>query len=305
MKPTSISGLLTLFSLVAEHGSIAGAARQLNIAPSLATRQLASLESAFDARFFERTTRSMKLTEAGEMALAWARQSLETQEQLVDRLAALRSAPAGLIRMVAVHYAAVAYLPSLLGRFSELYPQIRISITTTDSHVNLVEQHFDLAIQSGRIADSSIVGQRVRPYQRVLCATPRYLQRHGTPGTPQDLARHRCLTHSANEARNWFFQRGRSLVSQQITPFVEVDNYALLLALARESVGIARIARTLIREELAAGALVPLLPQYACVYADGEVPGLWVLYPNRHVLGRTRLLIDFLVRHLPGMMESG
>ena len=303
LKPSTSQELLELFTLVAQHGSIAGAARHMNIAPSLATRKIAQLEDGLNARLFERTTRSIKLTEAGEMALRWASQSLESQAQLIDDLSALQGTPSGLIRIMAVHYSAVAYLPVLLAKFCEMYPQIRLSIATSDSPVNIVEGHYDLAIQSGRIPDSNVIGQRVREYQRILCATPAYIARKGVPSTPDDLMAHDCLTHSTNETRNWFFLRGKELVSRAIDPFIEVDNYALLLELTRSSLGISRLSRTLVKHEIASGTLVPLLPKYSCVYPDGELPGLWVLYPNRRVLGRTRLLIDYLIEHLPGVMD--
>lgn len=303
LKPSTNPQLLELFVLVAQQGSIASAARHMNIAPSLATRKIAQLEDGLNARLFERTTRSIKLTEAGEMALRWAAQSLESQEQLIDDLSALQGTPSGLIRIMAVHYSAVAYLPVLLAKFCAMYPQIRLSIATSDRPVNLVEQHYDLAIQSGRIPDSSVIGQRVREYQRVLCATPAYLKRKGVPSTPDDLVAHDCLTHSASETRNWFFLHGKQLVSRSIDPYIEVDNYSLLLELARSSLGISRLARALVKDELASGKLVPLMPKYSCVYPDGELPGLWVLYPNRRVLGRTRLLIDYLIEHLPGAMN--
>ncbi|MES2413462.1 MAG: LysR family transcriptional regulator [Pseudomonadota bacterium] len=303
LKPSTSPELLELFTLVVQHGSIAGAARHMNIAPSLATRKIAQLEDGLNARLFERTTRSIKLTEAGEMALRWASQSLESQAQLIDDLAALQGTPSGLIRIMAVHYSAVAYLPVLLAKFCAMYPQIRISIATSDSPVNLVEGHYDLAVQSGRIPDSNVIGQRVREYQRILCATPGYVARKGTPAVPADLAAHDCLTHSTNETRTWFFLRGKKLVSRPIDPFIEVDNYSLLLELTRSSLGISRLSRTLVKQELASGKLVQLLPKYSCVYPDGELPGLWVLYPNRRVLGRTRLLIDYLVENLPEVMD--
>jgi DNA-binding transcriptional LysR family regulator len=142
--------------------------------------------------------------------------------------------------------------------------------------------------------------QRVSEFERVLCATPAYMARKGVPDSPRSLPQHDCLSHATNETRIWFFLRGRTLLAQAIEPRIEVDNYSVLLELARRSLGIARVAHNLVKKDLASDRLVRVLPGYKCVYPDGELPGLWVLYPNRRVLHRTRLLIDFLTTNLRG-----
>lgn len=300
MRDKSLVNLevLRLFVATVEYGSIAGSARTLDLSPSLATRKIAQLEDALTVRLFERTTRSIKLTEAGALALRWAKQNIEAHEALADDLAALQGNPSGLIRMVAAPYFAVEQLPSLITQFSERYPQIRVSISTTDRLVNLVEQQYDIAIHAGRIPDSSLIGHCLYQFERILCASPGYVKRFGEPKTPQELAAHRCLMHSTNESNNWCFLLGRQLVSYRLQPFMESDSFAVLLELARKGTGIVRLSQALVTKDIAARRLVRILPDYKCVYPDSELPGLWLLYPNRRVLHRTRLLIDFLVANL-------
>lgn len=304
MEPMPLSeldrslALLQLFTLIAEHGSIAAAARHAHISSSLATRKLAALERSLNARLFERTTRSVKLTEAGAVALEWARQTIKTHADITDDLASIIAQPSGIVRLVVNHYAAVVYLPKLIERFSQHFPDIRLSITTTDSMVNLVEGGYDVAIHSGRIPDSSVIGIRVRAFRRIVCAAPNYLARHGTPQSIQDLARHDCLVHSTNEPLNWFFRSGKTLVSQPVRFHVEVDNHLMLLELVRQGAGVARLGAELVKRDIAKGTLTALLSNYESVYSNGELPGLWILYPNRKVLYRTRSLIDFLVAEL-------
>ncbi len=290
--------LLRLFVLTAKHGSIAAAARVENVAPSVATRKIAQLESALGVRLFERTTRSTKMTEAGSVALKWATAALDAQAQVLDDLHAVQGDPSGIVRMVATQYAASVLLPPVLAAFTSKYPKIQLSISTTDSLVNLVAGGYDVAIHSGRIPDSSVVGQRLFELNRVLCATPEYLKKHGVPTRPSDLEHHLCLAHSVNEARNWFFRNGKKVFSQPIEPLIETDEYSVLLGLTRYSIGISRLAKTLVKDDLATGKLVQLLPQFKCVYPDGELPGLWLLYPSRRVLHRTRLLINFITENL-------
>ena len=295
--PVSLE-LAKLFTLVAKFGTIAGAARALNIDSSLATRKLAQLETALGARLVERTTRSMKLTEAGRVALTWANGAVESFDEATDQVASLQGRPSGVIRLAVTQYTATQYLPPLLASFCAEYPEVRLVLSTTDSLVNLVEDSHDVAIHSGQIPNSSMVGKRLREFQRILCASPDYLAAHGEPTKPEELAGHDCLVHSVNEPKNWFFRRGANLMSQAVRARVESDNYAVLLELARQSIGIVRLGENLMLEDIRAGRLVQILASYKCVYPDGELPGLWILYPNRRVPYRTRLFIDFMTKAL-------
>ena len=297
-KPSVTPELQRLFVLTAKHRSISAAAREENLTPSLATRRIAQFEAALGVRLFERTTRSIQLTEPGAIALRWAEQALQAQAQVMDELSAVQREPTGLVRLVVTRYAAAVQLPGLLADFSSMYPKIRLAITTTDSLVNLVEARYDLALHSGRVPDSSVVGHRLYQLTRVLCATPAYLHKRGTPTVPGELADHDCLAHSVNEPRHWFFRHGQRLLSQTIEPFVEADDYTVLLELVRSSMGVARLALPLVKTDIDSGKLVQLMPQYKCVYPDGDLPGLWLLYPNRRVLRRTRLLIDHVSKNL-------
>ena len=295
--PVSLE-LAKLFALIAKFGTIAGAARALDIDASLATRKLAQLEAAVGARLVERTTRSMKLTEAGQVALKWASEAVEAFEEATDHMASLQARPSGVIRVAVTQYTATRLLPHLLASFRAQYPDVRLALFSTDSLVNLITDSYDVAIHSGQIPDSRMIGKRLREFQRILCASPQYLAAHGEPVRPADLMHHHCLVHSVNEPKNWFFRRGATLTSQPIRAAVECDNYAVLLELARQSMGIARLGETLVMEDIGAGRLVQVLPNYKCVYPNGELPGLWILYPDRRVPYRTRLFIDFMIKSL-------
>jgi DNA-binding transcriptional LysR family regulator len=290
--------LLRLFVAAADLAGIAAAARKVDCSPSLATRRIAELERTLKVRLFERTTRRIKLTAAGAVALRWARSTLESFEQVSDDLTSLIERPSGTIRLAVNLYTATAFLPGLLQRFCKRYPEIQLSVTTTDSAVRLVEGGFDVAIHSGSIPESGVVGVRLREFRRVVCASPDYLSRRGVPQKPEDLANHECIVYSTKEPQNWFFRRGKRVVGQPIRSYIEADTYIVLVELARAGLGVARLGHDVLKDDLDSGRLVEVLPDYKSVYSTGEYPGLWIVYPNRRVLYRTRVLIDFLVKEL-------
>ncbi|RTL57810.1 MAG: LysR family transcriptional regulator [Rhodocyclaceae bacterium] len=290
---------IKLFERVAGRGSIAAAARELGISPSMATRKLSSLEQVLGVRLFQRTTRSMKLSEAGAVALDCARKTLDAFEVAFDDLASMAEKPAGRIRIAVNHYAANILMPALLARFCASYPDITISIVTTDALVNQIDNEFDLVIHTGRIPDSSVIGVRVVEFHRILCAAPSYIERYGMPMSLEDLASHGCLVHSVNEPTNWFFRKDGKLITQAVKARVESDNFLMIREMARQGLGIARVREDTLASDLSAGRLVQVLPDYQCVYSNGELPGLWITYPNRRVLYRVRLLIDFLQKEIP------
>ena len=302
--PVSID-LLRLFVRVAERGSIAAAARELNVSPSLATRHVAAMEKTLNVRLFQRTTRSVKLTEPGAVALRWARQTLSSYDTVYDELGSIATRPSGTIRLAINQYAGATLLPRILDDFCREYPEIRFSIATTDSMVNPVNEGFDLAIHNGSVPDSSLIGVRILEFRRVICASPDYLARHGTPTRPEDLGKHPCLVHSTHEPLNWFFRRGKRLTAQPVNRYIEADNHNLLLEFVRQGLGIARLGDLLVKSDLASGRLVELMPEYKCVYSTGELPGMWLLYPNRDLLFRTRLFIDFLTGSFARLSARG
>lgn len=296
--PRVTMDLLRLFVRIAELGSMAGAARELDVSPSFATRRIAALERALSTRLFQRTTRSVKLTEGGGIALKWAKSALENYANVTDDLAALEGQPSGLIRLALGEYAALVFLPKFLAEFAHRYPEIRFAITTTDSVVKLVEEGYDVAVHSGLIPDASFVGIRLHDVQRILCASPAYIQHRGLPTRLEDLSEHDCLVHTPTEEKNWFFRRNKRLMGQPLNQYILVDDYLVLIELARNGLGIIRISRNAVREDLRSGRLVHVLPEYQCVYSTGELPGMWIIYPNRRLLLRTRVFVDALTKYM-------
>ena len=295
---------IELMQQVAKMRNITAGGRELGISGSLAARQIAALEGSLGVRLFQRTTRSIRLTEAGERVLTWANQTLEGFAELDDSMTAMTTTPRGVVRLVANYYAAGTYLPRVLAEFSTMYPDIKLSVITTDELIDLVTHGVDVAVHSGRIPDSSMVGIRVRAVHRILCASPEYLARMGTPQTLDDLNEHNCIVHSSNEPVNWFFRHGERTVGITVKSTLEADNHNVVLEFARYGLGIARLGRNTVQKDLESGHLIQILPDFACVYPSGELPNVWILYPNRKMLYRTRVLVDFLSQKLLALTEN-
>jgi len=290
--------LLRLFVKVAETESIAGGARLLDIDPSIASRQIAALERAFKTKLLTRTTRRLSLTPAGITLLDWARSTVEGYEELADELGAMQQRPSGVIRLASNDYAAQTYLPAILQKFCRKYPEVRIQLSTSTDPTTLLASVYDLAVHAGRMPEVNLIGRRFRPYRRRLCASPDYLARKPPLRTPADLVEHDCLAHSSSERSQWSFEHEGETITQSIQPHIEADNYVVLKELTLKGVGIARLAEELMLEHFASGALVEVLPDYKCIYADGALPAMWIVFADRRVLRRTRLLADFIVDSL-------
>jgi DNA-binding transcriptional LysR family regulator len=296
--------MLRLFVLVATEGSISGAARRLDLSASMANRKLAALERILKVRLFDRSTRSVQLTVAGGVALNWAQDALGGFKRLGEELEALMKKPSGVIRLAVNHYASTHYLPGLLKAFLSQYPDIRISITTTEDVEAMLDANFDLAIVVGRIPDSRVVAFQLRPYRRVLCASRDYVERYGRPKHPADLAQHLLLVHSTQEAGNWCFRKGSKTFEQSVHALVEADSHLMLKEMALAGLGVARLGEHILKSELESGKLVELLGDYVCTYPGGEIPGLWLVYPQRAAPFRTRVLIEFLQQNLSEVVRK-
>lgn len=297
-KPAVTLDLLQLLKEIHVQGSISAAARSLDISPSLATRRLSALERAMQVSLFQRTTRRTRLTEGGRIALDWAERVLEGYDTVAEELAGLKGKIAGSVRIALSDHATGVFLAPFLREFVPRFPAVRFVVSTTDRLVNLVEDGFDLALHTGKIPDSGLIGVQVRTVHRILCASPAYLQRRGTPATIADLAAHDCITHSPTEPGTWFFRHGGKLVRKAIEPLVTVDSYYSLIELGRCGLGIIRLSRNAVREDIQARRLIQVLPEYECAQQEGDLPAVWLLYPDRRMPRRVRVFIEEFSRYM-------
>lgn len=304
MRPTRLTDIqfdgLQLFERVARAGSIAAAARDLGITASTATRKLMALERALGARLFNRSTRNLNLTEAGVRALAWAQTSLIALDEAADDLAAVTGEPSGKIRLAAPHFGMSTYLPPVLSAFARAYPGISLDITATDELINLIDDKIDVAIRYGTLPDTRNVAVRLTEFDRIVCASPAYIEAHGAPEKLQDLARHFCIQHRQTDASTWAFRKDGQLVYQPIAAQFQINNTFAIELLALNGGGIARLPTITLEKSIAEGKLVQLLADYECVEDSGDKPSIWIVHAGRDLPYRVRLLVDHLKASVPG-----
>lgn len=290
---------MKLLVTVAETHNISAAARALGMSPSLATRKLSAMEGELGMRLLHRTTRRVELSEAGRLLADTARDILGRYEGTVDALQQLSSEPAGLVRLICPDMLAVRFLPNMLSAFARQYPLISTSITTSDDATSFSEDAFDVAVHIGAAPRRDFIAKHVLDIELLVCATPAYLAEFGMPQTLADLDQHRCLTHATFEAGRWCFKDHEGVQwHKPIAPFIQTTNTLFLHQAALQGLGIARLTRRTAHQDLLDGRLVRVLPAYNCVLDDGQTRAIWVVYPHRQMLHRTRLLIDALANSL-------
>ena len=282
---------MSVFSRVVATGSLSAAARELGISAAMVSRRLAALEARLGVRLINRTTRSLHLTDEGATYYENCSRLLSEIEEADAAVSAGRVEPRGPLKVALPASFGHLHVAPLIPRFAARYPNVQLLLSLSDRTVNVIEEGFDLAVRIAKLADSSLAARRLAPNHRVVCASPAYLQRHGRPETPADLAGHNCLTTSDLSA-NWDYvdEKGRS-GSVRVTGNHACDNWEVLREWAIAGLGIALKSTWDVREQLENGSLVSLFPAYTF---DADV-AIYAVYPHRRLLpAKTRAFIEFL-----------
>ena len=283
---------MAVFVRVVATGSLSAAARELSLSPAMISRRLAALESRLGVRLVNRTTRSLHLTDEGASYYESCTRVLAEIEQADAEVSAARQEPQGTLRVALPASFGNQYVAPLVPEFAARYPAVQLSLSLSDRNVSLVEEGFDLAIRIASLADSSLAARKLAPNRRVVCASPAYLERHGSPRTPQDLAAHNCLL-AGDFSGTWEYKGpdGRADTVRVSGRYV-CDNWEVLREWALAGLGVALKSTWDVRRHLEEGSLVSLLPGYS-FHSDVAI---YALYPHRrHLPAKTRAFIDFLV----------
>ena len=286
---------MQFFVLVARHGSLAAAARAIDLTPPAATKRLATLESRLGVRLLNRTTRSLSLTSEGETYLRHATRILADVRAMEELVAQGRAVPRGLLRVNATLGFGRTAIAPLVSSFAARYPEVEVLMEVTDKPVDLVESGFDLAIRFGTLPDRRLNARRILSNRRFLCASPGYLERHGTPSTLADLARHRCIIHRQNDDAYgiWRFEQGEHSEVVKVHGALSSNDGDIVLGWALDGHGILIRSEWDLARYLDSGRLRIVLPEFTLPSAD-----LFVYYPERRNLPlRARVFIDFLAEH--------
>ncbi len=290
---------LRVFVAVARRRSFARVAEELETHPSSVSRTVARLEAALNLRLFQRTTRSVSLTEAGAAYLQRVSVVLDALDEANDAVrGADAGAPGGLLRLTASVAFGERMLVPLLGDFRERYPAIRLELLLTDATLDLVEERIDLAIRLAPGVSGDLVVTRLFSTRYRIVASPAYLARCTPISQPEDLAAHACVTMSLPGHRSeWRVRRSGGAESALAIPIespVTVSSALSLRSLALEGLGPALLADWLVADALTEGRLVDLFPDHEATAADFEAAA-WLVYANRAYLPpKVRVAIDYL-----------
>ena len=290
-------GDLSLFLRVLDLGSISAAARSLDLSVAVASQRLKRLERELGVRLLHRTTRRLHATPEGMLLVEQGRALVEDLESLTGGLRQSATEVSGTLRVTMSAAFGGRYISPLLPEFLALHPRVKLSVNLDDQIVDLVGSGFDLGIRVGALGDSGLVARQLASNRRVLCASPDYLQRHGTPRTPAELADHDCLLLVGSQGRQdiWHFsdRRGREIV-QRVQGRFESNQGALLRDAAMAGLGIAMHSVWHVHEQLSRGELQVLLPDYPIA-----MTGIHAVMPQRRLVPpRVRAFVDFLAERL-------
>jgi DNA-binding transcriptional LysR family regulator len=285
---------LRAFVAVAELGSFSRAAEQLGLAPSSLSQTIRNLEERLGIRLLQRTTRSVALTEAGQLLFQRVRPALAEMDAALADVGQLRASPAGIIRVRCLKHAYARHVGPHLAAFHEAYPDIKLDITVDDEIVDLVAEGYDVGFTLGEVIEKDMVAVRIGGQLRqIAVGSPAYLAQHGTPATPQDLHRHRCIRWRwpGNKLPyRWEFCRDGHWFEAEVDGPLILSDHLLTVEAALDGVGIAFWVEDMMRPYIKAGRLVPVLEEWSAPFE-----GFFLCYPQqRQMAPALRAFIDFL-----------
>lgn len=286
---------LEVFAAAVEGGSFSAAGRSLGLTPSAVSRTIDRIEARLGVRLMLRTTRVLTLTAEGQAYLGAARRILADLDD-AERLISDQGAPRGRLRVSAAFAHGRLCIVPLLGEFARLYPHILVDISLTDAVVDIAGGQADVGIRFGILPDSPLTARRIGETGRTIVASPDYLARRGVPQSPEDLHGHNCLNFNFRRAEPvWPFRKDGRDYALTVHGTIEANNGETLGQLALDGVGITRVGRFSVVDDLAAGRLIPVLE----AFNPGDVEQIHAVFVGGAGMpARVRVFVDFLADRL-------
>jgi DNA-binding transcriptional LysR family regulator len=285
---------LTAFVRVVDSGGFSAAGRKLNMSTTMVSNHVQALEERLGARLLNRTTRKVSLTEVGQAYYDRCTQILSEMEQADDIASALQTTPRGTLR-IHTHTHVVPFVAPVVADFLGSYAEAKVDHSIGERDVDLIDEGFDLAVRMLPPPDSSLIVRRIATWRHVLCCSHSYLERHGRPEQLSDLATCNCIRHvNYPFGDEWHFvDRKGAPTTVKVSGNLITNSGETLRRASLQGVGISLAAGFLVRDDLDAGRLIRLLPDYRTV----EI-AMTAVYPHRHHLSvKVRTFIDMLARH--------
>ncbi|KQM55911.1 MULTISPECIES: LysR family transcriptional regulator [Pseudomonas] len=283
---------LAAFAVLIEAGSFTLAAEQLGCSKGQLSKRISQLEAQFSVVLLHRTTRKLSLTAAGAALLPQAQALVAQVERARQALARLKDDLAGPVRMTVPVSLGETFFDGLLLEFTQQYPQVQIELELNNSYRDLARDGFDLGVRMGAMDNERLVAKPLLAWHEMTCASPAYLEQHGEPLTPADLAAHTCLLNSHYSGREeWLYHQQHELLRVRVSGTFASNHYNLLKKAALVGAGIARLPSYVLPAELADGRLRWLLRDYQ----TRSMP-MYLVHPYQGGLPRrTQVLADYLV----------
>lgn len=290
---------LRIFTRVAAMQNLSAVGTEMSLTPGTISKRLQALEDELSVRLFDRTTRSIRITEEGALFLEHVDRILAELELARASVDGNVKSPRGKLKVSAPVHIGGREVGEAISSFMRQHPEIEIHAELTDRNVSLQEEGFDVAIKTGVLADSALIAKRMATNPHVIAAAPAYLDKHGVPKTPGELERHCCLVHGEDWA--WPFARRNAQRSVRVTGRLRTNDDRLLMRAALDGHGLVRVSAGRVRLALAEGRLKTVLEDYDTT-ADSAV---WAVYPrNRHMLPRLRSFVDYFAAWTRAAVEE-
>lgn len=283
---------LAAFAVLIDAGSFTAAAERLGCSKGRLSKRISQLEKTYGVQLLHRTTRTLSLTSAGSALLPQARQLIAHTERARSIVALMRDEMVGEVRITTPVSLGEIFFDGLLMEFYETYPQVKIELELSNSVRDLRRDGFDLAVRSKVASDERLVARPLLAMQELTCASKRYLDEHGWPQTPEDLAKHQCLINSHySERYQWLYHQNHELTRVQIDGPFASNHYSLLKKAALAGAGVARLPSYMVHREINEGRLHWLLKDYQTATTP-----MFLVHPfEGEVPRRVQVLADYLV----------
>ena len=285
---------MTILLAAVDTGSLSAASRHLRIPLATVSRRVAELEEHLHVRLLHRGHRKVVLTDAGRSYVDSCRRIMEEIAEIERTASGEYRAPQGELIITAPAVLGRTHVLAVVAEFQRAFPDIRVRLQLMDRYVNLVEEHVDVAVRIGELADSSMIVTRLGLIRRVVCASPAYLKARGVPNEPADLASHDCVTYYPGTGTSWEFRRNGATQTIDVPSRLAVNLGEVAAAAAVAGAGISRVLSYLIEDLLKSRSLVTLLD----AYEPSPMP-VSIIYPGqRQVPLKLRAFLDFAVPRL-------
>ena len=287
------------FCHIVEHKSLTKAASALGVSAPVVTRRLARLEQSLNTRLFQRTTRQIYLTEAGELFFSQITDVLNGLEASKESVRNLSNIVSGTLKVGLPASISHLYVTKMLHQFTAQYPQIQIHIVTGSNLLSLLSSGFDLVIHAGVLPDSNFYYKKIGSWKKIFCASPDYLRQYGVPQMPAELNTHQCIDHYDNLGRTWDYKDKGVLKKILVNSKIRVDSQFDMRQLALSGVGIAYLSQCTVHEDLKLGHLISILE-------DFQASGLetYAVYPSKKFISKKTEVFLAFIESVYGQMNN-